>query len=71
MDQSAEQTVLGAVFAVVARTGQDNVIVLDFNFKVGVNGLRQSSFGAFDSHYVVINGHGHAGGDGDRGFTYS
>ena len=73
MDQSAEQTVLCAVFAVVAGAGHDHVVAFNSYGEIGVEFLAEFAIFAFDGHDVVlvINRYGYSSGDFDGSFTNS
>jgi hypothetical protein len=59
------------VFAVVAGAVDLDVTFFNLDFKLGVNGLRKFSFGAFYGYNVVVNVYGYACGNLNGGFTYS
>ena len=73
VDESAVETVLGAVLAVVARACDVHVIVFYGYFQVRVYLLAEFAVFSFDGHNVVllINRHCYTGGNCDRCFTNS
>ena len=73
VDQSAVETVLGAVLDVVARTGKYYMVAFYADMEIGIHGLLELAVFALDCYYVglVINRNGHPCRDFDGSFTYS
>ena len=73
VDQSAVETVLGAVLDVVARTGHYYMVAFYADMEIGIDGLLELAVFALDCYYVglVVNRNGHPCGDFDGSFTYS
>ena len=47
MDECTVETVLSAVFAVIRRTGESEMVSFDVDGEFGVDGLSELTFGSF------------------------
>ncbi len=71
VNQGAGQTVLGAVLAVVGRTGYNYVAVFNRDGEVGIDSLFEFAFGSLDGNDVGSNVYGHTCGECNGSFTYT
>ena len=71
MDESAIETVLSAVLAVVAGTADVDVVVFDLDVEIGIDGLLELAFRTFNCHNVVVDLYSYALGYFDGCLTYT